>query len=83
MFSFVKKVDRNLLKISPNKINDLKKSALFFGAFLSMYLAFNAAAPMKIVGFRRQTVNNPSNPACTRFDRRPATRRYKCKDRCG
>ena len=54
MFSFVKKVDLNLLKITTNKINGLKKSTLFFGAFLSMYLVFKTVVPMSAVGFRRQ-----------------------------
>jgi len=63
----MKKVDRNLGKKDLPKINDLKKSTLFFGSFLSMYLVFKTVAPMKIVGLRRQTVNNPSNPACMRF----------------
>lgn len=71
----MKKVDRNLGKIRPNKINGLKKTVLFFDAFLSMYLVFKTVAPMRFVGFRRQTVNNPSNPACMRFTWRPATRR--------
>ena len=59
MFSFVKKVDRNLSKKDLPKINDLKKSRLFFGAFLSMYLVFKTVAPMKIVGFRRQMQITP------------------------
>jgi len=50
----VKKVDRNLSKKDLPKINDLKKSRLFFGAFLSMYLVFKTVAPMSAVGFRRQ-----------------------------
>ena len=54
MFSFVKKVDRNLSKKDLPKINDLKKTVLFFGAFLSMYLAFKTVVPMRVVGFRRQ-----------------------------
>jgi hypothetical protein len=71
----MKKVDLNLIEIRFNKFNDLKKTVLFFGAFLSMYLVFKTMAHMKIVGFRRQTANNPSNPACMRFAQRPATRR--------
>lgn len=59
MFSFVKKVDLNLLKISLNKINGLKKSRLFFGAFLSMYLVFKTVVPMRAVGFRRQMQITP------------------------
>jgi hypothetical protein len=31
-----------------------KKSVLFFGAFLSMYLVFKTVVPMSAVGFRRQ-----------------------------
>ena len=54
MFSFVKKVDRNLSKKDLPKINDLKKTVLFFGAFLSMYLVFKTVVPMSAVGFRRQ-----------------------------
>ena len=59
MFSFVKKVDLNLVEIRPNEFNDLKKSALFFGAFLSMYLVFKTVAPMRAVGFRRQMQISP------------------------
>ena len=55
----MKKVDRNLLKIIPNKFNGLKKSALFFGAFLSMYLVFKTVVPMSAVGFRRQMQISP------------------------
>ena len=55
----MKKVDQNLLKIRPNIFNGLKKSTLFFGAFLSMYLVFKTVAPMKIVGFRRQMQKTP------------------------
>ena len=54
MFSYAKKVDQNLNQKDLPRINDLKKSALFFGAFLSMYLVFKTVAPMKVVGFRRQ-----------------------------
>ena len=54
MFSFTKKVDRNLSKKDLPKINDLKKTVLFFGAFLSMYLVFKTVVPMSAVGFRRQ-----------------------------
>lgn len=71
----MKKVDQNLLKIRPNKFNGLKKTALFFGAFLNKYLVFKTMAPMRFVGFRRQTVNNPSNPACMQFVWRLTTRR--------
>jgi len=59
VFSFVKKVDLNLLKITTNKINDLKKTVLFFGAFLSMYLVFKTVVPMRAVGFRRQMQITP------------------------
>ena len=81
-FLFVKKVDRNLSKKDLPKINNLKKTVLFFGAFLSMYLFLKTMVPMSAVGFRRQITNYPSNPACMRFDRRPATRRYKSEDLC-
>ena len=82
MFSFVKKVDRNLGQKDLPKINDLKKTALFFGAFSNKYLAFKTMAPMRFVGFRQQTVNNPSNPACMRFVWRPTTRRCDDEDQC-
>ena len=59
MFSFVKKVDRNLGKKDLPKINDLKKTVLFFGAFLSMYLVFKTVVPMRVVGFRRQMQITP------------------------
>jgi hypothetical protein len=59
VFSFVKKVDRNLSKKDLPKINDLKKSRLFFGAFLSMYLVFKTVVPMSAVGFRRQMQITP------------------------
>ncbi len=59
MFSFVKKVDLNLVTISLNKFNDLKKTALFFSTFLSMYLVFKTVAPMRAVGFRRQMQITP------------------------
>ena len=59
MFSYAKKVDRNLSKKDLPRINDLKKTTLFFGAFLSMYLVFKTVAPMKIVGFRRQMQITP------------------------
>lgn len=55
----MKKVDLNLLKIRPNKISGLKKTALFFGAFLSMYLVFKTVVPMSAVGFRRQMQITP------------------------
>ncbi len=55
----MKKVDQNLLKIRPNKFNDLKKTVLFFGAFLSMYLVFKTVVPMSAVGFRRQMQITP------------------------
>lgn len=55
----MKKVDRNLSKKDLPKINDLKKSALFFGAFLSMYLVFKTVVPMSAVGFRRQMQITP------------------------
>mgnify|MGYP000732886813 CR=1 FL=1 len=73
MFSFVKKVDRNLGKKDLPKINDLKKTALFFGSFSSKYLAFKPLALMGFVGFRRQIAANPSNPAFMRFVWHPAT----------
>ncbi|MEN9864335.1 MAG: hypothetical protein RLZZ601_2099 [Pseudomonadota bacterium] len=60
----MKKVDRNLGKKDLPKINDLKKTALFFGSFSNKYLVFKTMVPMKIVGFRRQIAANPSNPAC-------------------
>ena len=75
MFSFMKKVDRNLGKKDLFKINDLKKSALFFGGFSNKYLVFKTMAPMKIVGFRRRIAANPSNPACKQFAQRLNTRR--------
>ncbi len=59
MFSFAKKVDLNLLERRPNKFNDLKKTVLFFGAFLSMYLVFKTVVPMSAVGFRRQMQITP------------------------
>lgn len=55
----MKKVDRNFGKIRPNKINDLKKTALFFGAFSNKYLAFKTMAPMRFLGFRRQMQVTP------------------------
>ena len=67
MFSFVKKVDRNLGKKDLIKISDLKKTALFFGSFSNKYLAFKPLALMGFVGFRRQIAANPSNPACKQF----------------
>jgi hypothetical protein len=63
----MKKVDRNLGKKDLPKINDLKKSTVFFGSFLSMYLVFKTMAPMRIVGFRRQIAANPLNPVRMRF----------------
>ena len=59
MFSYAKKVDQNLVLKDRPRINDLKKSVLFFGAFLSMYLVFKTMAPMNIVGFRRQMQITP------------------------
>jgi len=73
VFSFTKKVDRNLGQKDPPKINDLKKSTIFFGSFLCMYLVFKTVASMRIVGFRRQIAANPSNPAFMRFVWHPAT----------
>ena len=75
MFSFMKKVDRNLGKKDLPKINDLKKTALFFGSFSNKYLAFKPLALMGFVGFRRQIAANPSNPACKQFAQRLNTRR--------
>lgn len=55
----MKKVDRNLGKKDLPKINDLKKTALFFGAFLSLYLVFKTVVLMSAVGFRRQMQITP------------------------
>ena len=60
----MKKVDRNLGKKDLPKINDLKKTALFFGSFSNKYLVFKTMALMGFVGLRRQIAASPSNPAC-------------------
>ena len=59
MFSYAKKVDRNLVLKDRPRINDLKKSRLFFMNFSNNYLVFKTMAPMKIVGFRRQIQITP------------------------
>ena len=51
MFSYAKKVDQNLVLKDLPRINDLKKTALFFGAFLSIYLVFKTVVLMNIVGY--------------------------------
>jgi hypothetical protein len=47
LFSFAKKVDLNLDQKDLPKINDLKKTALFFGAFLNKYLVFKTMGPIE------------------------------------
>lgn len=59
MFSFTQKVDRNDGQKDLPQINDLKKTALFFGALISLYLVFKTVAPIGFVGFRRQNVKTP------------------------
>ena len=59
MFSYAKKVDQNLNQKDLPRINDLKKSLLFFMNFSNKYLAFKTVAPMNIVGFRRQIQITP------------------------
>ena len=59
MFSYAKKVDQNLNQKDLPRINDLKKSVLFFMNFSNKYLVFTTMAPMNIVGFRRQIQITP------------------------